>query len=350
MVEPWELILHHAYTGVPGVIFDQSPGRASHGTAVNLQERDFHRQGVTASSGSVTFRPGGFVQVPAANNTWAPLGGVRVELVCRCESAGGGGVLIDGGSFSFSLGGGFLSAGFSEGAGGSVYGTGGSPGSVQVPDNQWVTLSLVNNGLSRVEFLLNGASFALFSEPIDPINAATMVTIGSAQTGADTFTGSIDDVKVWRLNPHYIDGVFTARPVDDAVTVCWLEWGKRLTAVLEANSQCARHLNDLVGRAVASLVRQGDTSGADTAAQWDFAAQRYAELWAEDRLGEIVGVLVDLVAWLRGHGLDPAQNAEFNALLNDECFTQIKDAIPPMSCDSKFTSFLDDLGTSLAAL
>jgi hypothetical protein len=350
MVDPWELILHHTYTGVPGVVFDQSPGRASHGTAVNLQEHDFHRQGVTASSGAVTFRPGGFVQVPGANNTWGPLGGVRVELVCRCESAGGGGVLIDGGSFTFSLSGGFLSAGFSHGAGSSQYVTGGSPDSVHVPDNEWVTLTMVNNGLSRVEFLLNGASFTLFSEPIEPINAATIVTIGSAQNGVGTFTGSIDDVKVWRPNPHYIDSVFTDRPVDVGVQECWLEWGKRLTAVLDANSQCARHLGDLLGRAVASIVRQGATSGADTAAQWDFAAERYAELWSEDRLSEIVGVLVDLVAWLRGHGLDPAQNAEFNTLLNDDCFTQLKDAIPPLNCDPKFTSFLDDLGKSLANL
>ena len=63
MADPWELILHHTYTGTPGVVCDQSPGRGSHGVAVNLADSDFLVNGISAGSGAVTFHPGSSVRV-----------------------------------------------------------------------------------------------------------------------------------------------------------------------------------------------------------------------------------------------------------------------------------------------
>src|SRR4051794_15107716 len=108
MLEPWELILHHTYSGVPGVIFDQSPNRSSHGVAVNLGPGAFHADGATSGSGAVTFGHDGYIQVPTSTDVWAPLGGIRVEITCRCETVDGGGTLIDGGSFAFAVSQGFF--------------------------------------------------------------------------------------------------------------------------------------------------------------------------------------------------------------------------------------------------
>ncbi len=56
--EPWELILHHTYSGTPGAIFDHSPGRGAHGVGVGLdptaldqkREVDRFRQKVDAGA------------------------------------------------------------------------------------------------------------------------------------------------------------------------------------------------------------------------------------------------------------------------------------------------------------
>jgi hypothetical protein len=59
MSEPWELVLHHDYRGMPGVIFDRSPGRGAHGRSQNLNTPgDFLANGATAGSGAVRLRGG----------------------------------------------------------------------------------------------------------------------------------------------------------------------------------------------------------------------------------------------------------------------------------------------------
>jgi hypothetical protein len=336
LIEPWELILHHSYSGIPGVIFDESPGRNSHG--------------VTPGSGAVTFPRDGYIQVPASPKTWAPLGGIRVEIVCRCETVDGGGTLIDAGSFGFSVGGGYFSGDYSGNPGSGIFASGGSPGlHGPVPDNEWVTIGLLYDGFSLIDCSVNGAS--ALSEPgqYNPLDTTTMVVIGNNRAGTAGFTGSIDDVKIWRLDPHYIDDVFINRPVDDGVEQCWVEWIRKLNDVLDAERDCADEITTLIGRAVASILRvpAGD---AETAAQWDFAAQRYAELWADNRLEEIVPVLIDLVAWLRSHGLDPGQNADLQALFNNDCFVRLRDKIPLLDCEPQFAGFIDSLSVSIQAL
>jgi hypothetical protein len=81
MADPWELILCHTYTGTPGVVYDQSPARGSHGVAVNLADSDFRTDGISTGSGAVAFHPNTTIRV-AASKTWSPLGGLRGEVVC----------------------------------------------------------------------------------------------------------------------------------------------------------------------------------------------------------------------------------------------------------------------------
>jgi hypothetical protein len=350
MVKPWELILHHAYSGVPGVIFDQSPKRSSHGVAVNLGPNAFHEDGATPGSGAVTFPRDGYIQVPTSPDAWAPLGGIRVEIICRCETVDGGGTLIDGGSFSFAVGGGFFSGDYAADPGGGVFNSGGSPGlHGPVPDNEWVTLGFLYDGFAIVDCTVNGSSELTNPDAYNALNTTTMVVIGNNRAGTNGFTGSIDDIKVWRRNPNYIDDVFINRPVDEDVEKCWVDWVRRLNDVLNADPACANQITTLMGRAILSILRTPPGDAA-TAAQWQAAAQRYAELWSQNRLDEIVPVLIDLLAWLRSHGLDPAQNADMQALLNSDCLAKLRNAIPPLTCDPKFAGFIDSLSESIQAL
>ncbi|HEY9266360.1 MAG TPA: hypothetical protein VIQ11_17320, partial [Mycobacterium sp.] len=103
MLDPWELILHHSYSGSPGVAFDHSPGRASHGRGVDLDPSDFVLDGQSAGSGAVRSRRRGRIAVtPTAN--WGQLSALSIELVFRRERADGSGHLMNAaGSFFVGL-------------------------------------------------------------------------------------------------------------------------------------------------------------------------------------------------------------------------------------------------------
>ena len=51
MAELWELICHHTYRGIPGVVVDLSPRAASHGQAFGLDDSDFLADGSATGSG-----------------------------------------------------------------------------------------------------------------------------------------------------------------------------------------------------------------------------------------------------------------------------------------------------------
>jgi hypothetical protein len=102
MADPWELILHHTYTGTPGVIFDQSPGRGGHGAAVGLSSSDFLTDGASAGSGAIDFSSSGNIGKlrVVAPKKWRPLNGIRVELLLYLDVEGDGTYFIlNGGSF-----------------------------------------------------------------------------------------------------------------------------------------------------------------------------------------------------------------------------------------------------------
>ena len=109
MADAWELILHHNYASTPGVIFDDSPRRLSHGVAVGLEDSNFVHDGAQAGSGAINFPtdvlvPEGSINV-AQSDCWVPLKGLRVEIVCRRDRAPmvpeAIGHLIESDSFSF---------------------------------------------------------------------------------------------------------------------------------------------------------------------------------------------------------------------------------------------------------
>ena len=88
MAATWELILNHTYAGTPGVVFDLSPGRGAHGTAINLPDSDFLTDGASRGSGAVDFRSGGRISV-RPTQAWDRLGGVRGEVTCVFEDISG---------------------------------------------------------------------------------------------------------------------------------------------------------------------------------------------------------------------------------------------------------------------
>ncbi|HKF94703.1 MAG TPA: hypothetical protein VKB96_08885, partial [Gammaproteobacteria bacterium] len=117
MADSWELICHHTYTGLPGVVVDLSPGRGSHAAVVGLDDGEFLTDGATQGSGAVSFfKPGARLRIPPSKS-WRPMGAVRGEVTLRREPQPPGfpqvGFLVDGDSFQFYIRGNGLVAWFS---------------------------------------------------------------------------------------------------------------------------------------------------------------------------------------------------------------------------------------------
>jgi hypothetical protein len=92
---PWELVLDHSYAGVPGMIFDRSPARAGHGTAIGIADADFLIDGSAPRSGAVRLRGGKRSIRANLNQQWAVTGGVAIDIVCSSEAIEHNGTLIE---------------------------------------------------------------------------------------------------------------------------------------------------------------------------------------------------------------------------------------------------------------
>ncbi|MDT5010264.1 MAG: hypothetical protein QOH57_1881, partial [Mycobacterium sp.] len=100
------------------------------------------------------------------------------------------------------------------------------------------------------------------------------------------------------------------------------------TGIANDDDENTNHLRGLLSGAIASMVRTCLNHSDDARIQWQGAAQKYRERWAQGDLDAIAPVLADLLAWLRRSGIDPMLNAEVRALFNDPIFTNISRRIP----------------------
>jgi hypothetical protein len=348
MSNPWELILHHSYTGTPGVIFDGSPRRGSHGIAVNLSDAAFSVDGAEAGSGAVSFEGGGHVAV-RATESWSPLGGIRTEVrMKRNQLLGSFDTIYDGGSFSLAIRGELINAFYS--AAGSHHLSLRSPGGFEAPAGDWMTITTVYDGISTAQLYVDGQLVTDVRTELWPLLTPQDIVIGTDFGGTLGLNGRIDDLKIWRLKPYKGNDDFTRRPMDPEVSDCWKAWCREFEAAWERmwqqNSECTEvlidKLNQLEHRALAdALVRVPDGD-----AVWREAAAQYQELWAAGRIAEINPILGRLLQWLKDSGLDPDQNTELQDLLNSSCWNILIGETPPLECDHDFIQMLDPEGVT----
>ena len=159
MAELWELICHHTYRGIPGVVVDLSPCAASHGQAFGLDDSDFLADGSATGSGSVRFyKQGGRIRVLAEAIPLALDLGVKAEVTLRRQPSMG--FIIDSDAFQFHIRGNTFD---SPVAWFSSYPTQYSeissafdpvgPQPYRVPNGQWVTLGFMHDGFGTMELI-----------------------------------------------------------------------------------------------------------------------------------------------------------------------------------------------------
>jgi hypothetical protein len=345
---PWELILHHSYTGTPGVIFDQSPRRGSHGTAVNLPDSAFSVDGAEPGSGAVSFEGGGSILV-RASESWRPLGAIRTEVRLRRNQVRFSfDTIYDAGSFNLVIRGENIFAFFSGTE--SHHFSLRSPGDFVAPAGEWITITIIYDGISTAQLYVNGDLVSDARAELWPLIPPQGVMIGADASGNFGLNGKIDDLKIWRLKPYRADDDFTRRPMAPAVSDCWKTWGREFEAAWErmwqANSECTEvlveRLNHLRHEGLAdALVRvpDGDT-------RWREAAAEYRRLWDAGRPDEINPILQGLLQWMRDAGLDPAQNADLQELINSPYWNLLMGETPPLTCDPAFTRMLAPEGAT----
>lgn len=105
----------------------------------------------------------------------------------------------------------------------------------------------------------------------------------------------------------------------------------------------ATHLRCLLSSAIASMLRTCINHSDAARIQWQGAAQKYRERWAQGDLDGIAPVLADLLAWLRRTGIDPSRNAEVRALFNDPVFANVNRRIPSGAAHSKLVEMCGQL-------
>lgn len=341
MTEPWELVLHHTYSGAPGLMFDHSPGRLSHGQPVNISDADYVADGVRPGSGAVRLRPTSMIRVPPSPS-WNPLGCVRIEMVCETEMVRRGGVLATGDSFNFSTGNSHFGGGFSQTNGhASEVNEGGAPR--PLPTNRWMTLA-VQYGMAGVQVEFDGAVVARWEGWNGLLLGTTGLIIGNDRSGRHGLTGALDDLKVWRWNHRAIGGSFVERPVDESVARCWADWSRRLNDVIKSDPGCVQRVGELLPRAMFSVMtRVANLPNVEP--ELTELARRYQELWSQNRLTEVRGVLADVIALLRNAGFHPDQVADLQALRNDPCAASMIEQLP-VDCDVAWTDLFEHVSES----
>jgi hypothetical protein len=106
---------------------------------------------------------------------------------------------------------------------------------------------------------------------------------------------------------------------------------------------CAARLRAKLADATTSILRLGINHSDAARIQWQNAAKKYQERWAQGDLDGIVPVLSDLVVWLRRAGIDPSANAEVKALLNDPVFASGRGRVTTISGHAKLLELFGQL-------
>ncbi|BBX68638.1 LamG domain-containing protein [Mycolicibacterium psychrotolerans] len=343
----WELICHHTYkwagTATDLSVYD------SHGTTTGLEPSNFRQDGATPGSGAwrfhATTRDGILIQ---PNAGWGPLVGVRVEFTARVNTVGFavvGATLIDADN-SFHIGEYQRHIGAKFRGDPVVYGPSWDwvVSGFQMKNGQWVRFVWEHDGLTEMRLTIEGAEIVrhLVLSGV-PAVGPKGISIGNRLDGKRPWTGDIDEVKVWRLNPHRVRNQFLGRSIDKETADCWARYVESMRAAFAKYPDCARQLTAGMRDAVNRSVREIAAQGPETRQRTSELAGRYAELWATNDIDgtEMRQAISDLVTWLRLIGVQPDEDERTKELKSSRCWKLITGELAGLECDPKITAMIE---------
>lgn len=343
----WELICHQTYKW-HGLATDlshyQSDGAVTGAT--------FLQDGAATGSGALHFGPGDSVHIENSA-AFRSLVGIRVECTLRITTTGHPKTVIEvDNAFKIFVGGGHVFATFrgkpSVSAGTSwdvlnTYKDGLQFPGYRLPNNTWVRLEFVHDGLTQMQLSVNGMPVTWPRGVLSgiPGSGPRGIRIGNAFDADEPFGGDIDEIKVWRIDPNEPRRQFVRRPIDRETADCWARYLQSLSAAFDKHPDCAKHLHEGFVAGVEHLRRAIAEQGPETRAKFQEVCDRYAALW---RAGRIEGpkmraLLKDWCAWLRLVGISPEGDDDFRALFETDCWRLIQKELKPFDCDARATAF-----------
>jgi hypothetical protein len=360
MAYRWELVCHHTYAGIPGVIPDLSPGSGSAGLAQGLADADFLTDGATARSGAVRFYQRGARVHVGPGKSWTPIGGVMGEVTLRRHPGPASGpqvyTVLDSDSFQLTLRGDNLVAWFrstplSYAEISVSFDAVGPPYSV--PHGPWVRLGFLHDGLSVMELYADGRLVARRNGPLNGVAslAGSGLNIGNSRTGDTVLNGEIDEVKIWRADPARVDRDFFDRPWDRETADCWAEFFASLAAALERHPDCAALLRRSVMESQARLRRAAVGNGPQTRDRFYESSSRYRSLWRAGKMGdpEMAKLISEWIAWLKLVGISAESDPGLVALQASDCWHRLVAELRWTDCDPQVSALLQQLLESLGA-
>ncbi|MFI9203203.1 LamG-like jellyroll fold domain-containing protein [Streptomyces sp. NPDC053048] len=360
MADLWELILHHTYAGTPGSAFDLSPGRGGHGTSVG--HVDYFDDGATAGSGAISVQDeNSAIEVQCGKN-WDTLDAVRGEVRFRQDPS------PDPSYFQTLV----ACQWFEVMTYGLTYDEvsarnlwvrflGHTPQKVVllqglvIPYGKWITVGFMYDGRSRIEMSVDGHIVRSATGAYAPVpgGPSTVITIGNSldNVGVTGFllSGQIDEVKLWRRNPHRMGDEFLGRPMDADTADCWARWGRAVGEWLRRNPDCAEQLKALLDLLDETLRTVGSISDPQVRARIENAVVQYRGLWSAGQVNNpaMTGVLLEIVDALRTAGVDvePA----LGRITGSDCWKRLLKEVPEPGCDRDLVAVLGATAQQVAA-
>jgi hypothetical protein len=345
MAELWELICHHTYRGVPGVVVDMSPSGASHGLVEGLDDGDFLKDGVTPGSGAVQFyKPGGRVRVPAKSSPWQSIVGIKSEVTIRRPRLSGTSLVLHSDSLAFSIIDDVPYVDF--GASGAISPSTIGPNFYRMPSNQWCIVGFLHDGFNTIELHADGAVVSRISGAYGEVNppGGAGVSIGNTLSGGSAFlNGEIDDVKIWRLNPRRFHQAFYARPMDAETAECWQRFQREIDESFRRHPECVAQIGAALKQAIANFARHSVAEGPAMQERLLQSAKNYNRLWVNGEIEneEMVQNFVDLLKSWEASGIDLQDSDMYAGLARSPCLRLILSEITVPDCDRQVKALLE---------
>lgn len=350
----WELICHHTYK-LHGVAADLSDFN-SHGIAQGLHDDDFVSDGVLPASGALRFPRGGSrIHIPTGK-AWQPLVGIAVEVIARIQGSSSRGemLVVGDGSFSFHTHNSLSAPRPSLNANSRGDPNGFVSSSVHtvdlqphfIPIGEWVKLRFVHDGISTMQLFFNDQIVAQRTgliagiPPVGPLG----VSIGNATDRDDRFlrSGEIDEVKIWRLDPHKLSNQFLSRPLDDATASCWEKLFSRLNEVLTGNPECAENLSRVISEMVGQSRRAIAALGPEVLATYANFCDDYARLWKAGQLDspEMADLITVWCKFLKEMGISFPTQSDLQGMIDSTCLGEVLDDSGLFDCDPQAAALI----------